>query len=442
MKTKWWVMLIVLALIVAGSLWSAAQPDAMVQVVEPRVGTIEAYVEEQAVTQLPFDHLISMPIDGWLESIPLREGDAVRRGQVVAQLDTEDLRDRVIQAEQRIAVLETQIREARDDRLEENAKVQMDATVVAIDEMVEAAEARLEASAAVMQYNQEEVDRLSELSRGDAASQRELRLAQLELSRATSDYRGDALELAAMRTIAAVSYIGPKFVVDYIARKSFTLEQRRNELLEARTQRDIEQRNLDRAAIVSPIDGQVLERYETRRQFLTAGTPLLTIGRLDDMEVIADVLTERAVHIAPGDPVEIFGKALADGPVAGHVTRVYPAGFKKISSLGVEQQRVDVAIGFDQRPEQLGVGFRVYVRIIHDRADDALTLPRTCLFRAADGAWQVLVVDGDRLAIREVEVGLMNDDVVQITRGVEPRDRIVTKPSRELEADMRVRIAP
>lgn len=438
MKKGLLVMVLAAVVIVALMIWNTFQPEATLEVVTPTVQTIRVYVEEQAITELPHDYLISMPIAGWLEVIPLREGDAVTKGQVVAKLETHDLEDRVHQARQRIAVLETQIAETSDHRLEENALVETQATVKAIDETVMAAEAKLEASKALLDYNESEVQRIKGLLESESAVGRELATAEMEFRRARAGYEGDRLELAALKTLAAVSYIGPKFITDYIDRKSFTLAQREKDLVEAKTQLQIEQRNLGRTEIRSPIDGVVLERHRTRRQFLAAGTPLLTIGRLDDMEVVAEVLTERATRIKPGNTVDVYGQAVPDGPITGTVLRVYPSGFKKISSLGVEQQRVKVAIHLEDRPEALGVEFRVYVRIYYDQADNALTIPRTSLFRGAAGEWNVMLVRNGRTELRTVSVGLRNDDLAEISQGLARDDTVVARPSREITPGMRV----
>lgn len=439
MKIRWLSAVAVSVIIVAWVVWRTLQPDAVVIVVSPTVQTIRAYVEEQAVTELPYDYLISMPIAGWLEPITLREGDPVQEGEVAARLETDDLRDRVHQVKQRIAVLKTQIAETTDHRLEENALVETKATVKAIDETVKAAEAKLEASQALLDFTHAEVGRVKGLLERASASDRELREAELAFRRARAEYQGDKLELAALKTIAAVSYIGPKFITDYIDRKSFTLEQRQKESVEAKTQLQIEERNLARAEMRSPVDGVVLARHQTRRQALAAGTPLLTVGRLDDIEVMAEVLTERATRIVPGDAVEVYGQALPEGPIPGTVLRVYPAGFTKISSLGVEQQRVKVAVKLEHRPERLGVGFRVYVRIFYEKAEDAVTVPRTCLFRDEPGGWSVLVVRDGRTQLRAVRVGVMNDERAQITGGLTTEDSVVARPSREITPGLRVK---
>jgi HlyD family secretion protein len=441
-KRRWTARLIVGLLAVAlAAVALAMRPGAAVQVVRPRLERLAAYVEEQAVTELPRDTLISMPIGGWLEPITLREGDAVQAGQVVARLETADLQDRVKQAEQRIAVLETDIRSTEDHRLELHMLEETRGVVQAFEETVRAAEAQLEGSLAIFEFARSEVERIQKLSESDAAAERELSEARKELRKSAADYRSDVLQLAAQKTMAAISQLGPKFMTDYIDRKSFELESLRRQLAEAQAQLEIERRNRARAEITSPVDGLVLNCMQTRRQYLAAGTPLLTIGRLEDLEVIAEVLTERAMSIEAGDPVEVVGMGLPQGPVMGRVLRVYPAGFMKISSLGVEQQRVKVAIKLDERPARLGVGFRLDVRIVYDVVDQALTVPRFSLFRDAQGRWQAFVVRGGRVAVQPVELGLANDDRAQIISGLNSADLVVIHPSREIEPGMRVQAA-
>ncbi len=442
MRTRLVIVLIIVLVAAGFFAWKAIRRDARLEVIRPRVGAIRSYVEEQAVTELPRDHLIATPIGGWLEPIELREGDAVKKGQVLARLDEEDLADRVRQAEQRIAVLETKIRETQDNRLEDNALVEVKATVKAFDETVRAAEAKVRAALAVLEFAESELKRLRQLRETNAASDREIREAEATWRKASADHESDALELAALKTLAAISYIGPKFINDYKDRKSFKLETYRKQLEEARAELEIQKRNLGRTVVTSPVDGVVLNRHQTRRQYLPAGTPLLTLGQLDEMEVTAEVLTEDATRISPDDPVEVFGKAVPRGPITGRVLRVYPAGFTKISSLGVEQQRVKVAVKLDERPEQLGVGFRVHVRMYYAEAVDAVVLPRTSLFRGDRGEWRVMAVKEGVTELRETKIGLMNDEQAQIVEGVTPRDLVVARPSREVVPGMRVDVVP
>ena len=440
MKKTAIIVLIVAAVIAVILIWQSTRPEATVQVVAPRVETIRVFVDEQAKTELPRDYLIAMPIAGWLEPITMREGDAVEEGQVVASLDTADLSDRVRQAEAKVAELRSEIEKNEDNRLENHALVETEATVKAIDETVKASEAKLRAALAVADFARSEVQRLEQMQEAQAAAEREMRQAETEKRKAEAEYQGDALNLAALKTLAAVSYIGPQFIRDYIDRKKFELASLQQQLKDAELELEIARRNVDRAEMKSPINGVVLERMQTRHQYLAAGTPVMTLGRLDDMEVIAEVLTERAAWIQPGDVVDVYGEAIGEKPITGHVVRIYPAGFEKVSSLGVEQQRVKVAIRLDQRPKRLGVAYRVQVRIYYDQADDALTIPRTAIYRGDKGEWKLMTVENGETRTRTVSVGLINDERVQITDGLDKSAQVVARPSRDITPGMNVAI--
>jgi HlyD family secretion protein len=437
-RRRWLLILLVVVLLAGLLVYRSIMPAGTLSVVHPRLGTIRTYVQELATTQLPQDYLVVMPVPGWLNPIGLREGDPVKQGQVIATLETADLDARVRQVEERMAALDAYIAKAADNTLENDGLIQAQAVVKAMSEAVKAAEAKLEASKALAEFTREDFDRLRKLEKGSSVTERDLHAAEAGWRRANAEYQGDALNLAAMKIMDTVGYITPKLIQDYILKKQFDKLAYERQLQEAKVQLEVEKRNLERATITSPIDGVVLKRYETRRLYLQPGMPLLSLGNLDNMEVIAEVLTERAMSISPGNPVEITGEGLAGGPMAGKVLRIYPAGFKKISSLGVEQQRVNVAVALEKRPPQLGVDYRVEVRIYYGIAENALVLPRTSLFRGPEGGWMVMAVRGGYTQLQGVKVGLMNDDEVQLLEGIAAQDAIVARPSREITPGMRV----
>jgi energy-coupling factor transporter ATP-binding protein EcfA2 len=172
----------------------------------------------------------------------------------------------------------------------------------------------------------------------------------------------------------------------------------------------------------------------------------LEITRFTAAEVEADILTLDVVAAKVGDAVEIYGPAIGQPSVRGKVARIFPAGFTKVSSLGVEQQRVKVVIHFDDKDELkrllrergLGVGYRVRVRIFTADKSRAILIPRSALFRAADGKWQLFAVRNGRASLQTVEVGLMNDEQAEIRSGVAEGELVVLAPESSLTDGMRV----
>jgi len=163
--------------------------------------------------------------------------------------------------------------------------------------------------------------------------------------------------------------------------------------------------------------------------------------------VEADVLSLDVAAAKVGDPVEIYGPTVGREPARGAVHRIHPAGFTKLSSLGVEQQRVKVIVRFDRdelhrllSERGLGVGYRVRVRILTADSPHALLVPRSALFRAADNSWRVFVVRNGRAKLQKIEVGMLNDEQAEIVEGLREGEPVVLAPESSLTDGAKVYI--
>jgi HlyD family secretion protein len=131
-----------------------------------------------------------------------------------------------------------------------------------------------------------------------------------------------------------------------------------------------------------------------------------------------------------------------DRPLRGRVRRVEPSGFTKISALGVEEQRVNVLIDFDEPREvreRLGDGFRVEARIIIWSKDNVLKVPTSSLFRQS-AQWAVYKVAGNRAQLQIVDVGQRSGLEAEVLSGVAEGDQIVVYPSDAIRPG--VKLAP
>jgi len=441
MKRTWTIVAVIVAAVL-GAWWMtwANSPSVAVQTAAAARESIREFVDERGKTRLPQTHLITMPFAGRVEAIDLAEGAPVRKGQVVARLVPLDLELAVQQARAAVQRLEASVRENADVSVEETGYKQTLQFVQSMKATVDAAEARMRSGRAKFDYAEKNLGRIQRLAEsGGAASQDELDRAILQKIASTVDYQQDQLIHAAMVAMQAATNLMPTMVRQYIDRKSLTenvlLKQKAE--AEARLQQVLQEQQ--RGTMASPVDGVVLRREVSNERYLSAGTVLLEIGRLEDLEVEAEVLSVDVVQAKVGDPVEIYGPAIGRPHARGTVARIYPAGFTKISSLGVEQQRVLVIIRLaaedlrrllDRR--SLGVGYRVGVRITTAEKSQALVVPRAALFRARDNQWQVYVVRDGRARIQDVQVGLMNDDRVEIAAGIDEGDEVVVAPESNL----------
>lgn len=404
----WRWILLVLAVGVGALLWqwqSAAQ-GVSVDVARAEVGLIRTYVEEQAKTRVPEVFEVTMPLQGRILPIELREGDKVTKGQIVAHMETDDLDTDVIKKQSQVDRLIQAFASIANRRLTDELKVA--------------------ASKARFEFNRMQEERQKELFAQDATT--EVNRQQWELNRiqAENDLRSDEVDAANTALWEAALRL---FEAEY-----------KEELDQA-------QRNRARADIISPVDGTVLDKTVSNEKVLAAGTVLLEVGDMTQLEIEADVLTQDVVQVKLGDAVSIEGPSIGPEPITGQVSRIYPRGFTKISSLGVEQQRVKVIMSFDtsglaklQREERsLGVDYRLRVRIFTNAKADAIKIPRSAIFRNAVGTWQSFVVREGKALLTDVEVGLTNDLEVEITAGLKAGDAVIVAPPADLASGDPVR---
>ena len=444
MKTTTWILIGAVLVCVVGAVCAAVMlaPGEPVTVVAADHGAIHQYIDERAVTRLPRTYLVSMPYAARIEEITLKEGDRVEKDnpeKPLARIVPEDLELAVAEAEAAVQRLDASITENMSKDLEELAAKQSYELVRSMRDTIKAAETRVKSGKEKEAYNKRRFDRLDQAYKAEAITEQERDSVYLDLVTAGFDLAQDELVLRISKALTVATEIIPQMIEQMVTDKSLTdavLKKQRAEALAALEQVKLRQK---RGTILSPVDGVVLHRYVTDERFLGAGEPLLEIGRLEDLEVEADLLSVDVVNAKVGDPVQIYGPAVGADPAKGKVSKVYPAGFTKVSSLGVEQQRVKVVVAID--PEDLQrlaekrgvqVGYRVRVKILTDERENTLVVPRSALFRDADDQWQVFVAEGNRARKRPVEVGLINDRLAEILSGIESGEQVIRTPPSSL----------
>lgn len=445
---KWIVTGVVLALIAIWAIVSIGKPRE-VETGVVRKGTIEAFVEERAKTRVPRIWTLAAPFDGRVLPIDADAGTPVKAGQVVARMEMDDLDDSIDDARARVAEIDAKIKQNNDARLENILIEQAAAVVTSMDRTVDAAEEQTRASGAKATFFEDELKRRQGAYDSGAITETELNRAKVDQVQADVDLRSDTLTLRATQAIRTAVSMVPRFLRQFIDNKALSGAVLEHERTQAKAQLDQLLADRKRGEIVSPVDGVVVERLESSRRYLSGGTPLLDIASPSDMEVEIEMLTDDAAAVKVGDQADVFGAALGKETIPATVSRIYPEGFKKISSLGVEQQRVLVILAFDdaalaklaEHGRTLGLEYRVRARVFTDEANDALVVPRSALFRGEDGGWQVFVVHAGLARLADVDVGILNDESAQITRGVEEGERVILVPPSDLGMGERVEAA-
>lgn len=382
------VLLIVLGAIVATLVWSMWPQPVPVEATTVGRGPLRVTVVEDGRAVVEDRYLVTAPLAGTVGRNELRAGDPVTAGAVVA----------------RIAPLPAPLLDART-RTELTGRVDV------------ARAQRRQAEAAV------ERARIA----ADFASRERERLAALVTTRTVPGVELDRAALSA--EVAARDLASAQFAAA-VASHALTTAQ----AMAARAGKAGD----EEVVVEAPVSGQVLRVLTESAGVVGPGTPLLELGDPQRLEIVADVLTADAVAIRAGAAVTIT--SWGGPPIAGRVRRVEPSATTRLSSLGVEEQRVAVVIDLVDPPTAwagMGDGWRVEVEIVTALVPDAITVPLGALRRDGEG-WAVFVIDRGVARRRAVDLGVKNRDAAEITRGLAVGDRVILHPGERIGDGVRV----
>lgn len=335
--------------------------------------------------------IVSAPISGVLQRITLHPGDEVQAQQTVA----------------RIGPVAPALLDAR-------ARAVAEATTAAAAAAVDLARSQLEQAEAAQHYAKTEADRTRALFARAALSQQVLDdalLAERTARAATASARANLsvreAELSSAQAVVDGGTTGavPPCCVD----------------------------------VKPATGGRILRVLTEDEQVLQAGTPILEIGNLADLEIVADVLSRDAVHITEGAEARVTGWGGPD--VAARVDRIEPSARTQVSALGIEEQRVEVRLSLlEAPPAGLGHGFRVVALITVWQGRNVLTVPVPALFRDG-GDWAVFQVVEGRAILRKVDLGQRTDALAQVIGGLAQDDVVILHPDDAIADGSRIETA-
>lgn len=379
---KWWIRggitLAVLAFLVF-----VMRPDRVsVEVVAATSQALEVTIDEDGRTRAVDRYVITAPVAGRLERIGIREGDCVTANDVIAQIQP--------------MPLDASTREQLEARLSAARARQRGAT------------ATLDRTRFARDQAQRELERRRTLAREGAIAEEQVEQYALAL-----EAREEELRSAEETNRAAVAEVEAVQAALLAERSPSTT-----------------------IAVRAPADGTVLRIPERSARIVQPGETLIEIGDAEALEVVIDVLSTDAVRIRPGMPATLNGWG-GDGAIPARVRTVEPSAFTRTSALGVEEQRVNVILDLEQRPESLGDGYRVEASILVWAAENVLTVPSSALFRSGSG-WQLFVVEDGRAQLRDVVVGERSGVLAQIREGLAEGDLVLEFPSDEIADGTRV----
>lgn len=318
---------------------------------------------------------VSMKVPGRLQTINVDFGSVVRKGQVIAQLEQQDYKLRVQQAEAALAQARARLG-LSPDGADDRVKSEDTGTV--------------RQAKAVLDDAKLKRDRAQRLVEQGITPRAEFDTVDSDYKVALSRYQ-DALE--------------------EIRNRQGVLAQRRSELSLAKQQ-------LDDTVVYAPLDGVVQEKKASAGEYLAAGAPVVSVVRIDPLRLRVEVPERESHSVRLGQSVRVTMEG-DDSAYLGYIKRLSPTISEQNRVLAVE---ADVRNNGRLRP-----GAFVKAEIVTNQTSTAVTVPPNALVTFA-GIDKVIVVENGKTIEKSVTVGRRGDSWLEIKSGVNVGDAVVIDP--------------
>ena len=330
---------------------------------------------------------IKSKASGIIQKLPVNFGDVVHKGEVICELDKNDLQPLLREAQAALSVAEAQVKTAKADY--ERYKV--------------------DAVAPDLPYLKSDRDRAHKMFAGGLIAQN------------TRDDTEKLYEMALNKQRSAVVNLASAQAA--VAKAEAQLEQQRASVA-------IAEENLHNATIVSPIDGVVLSRDrevgDAVSSILNQGasaTLIMTLGDLREVYVKGKVDESDVGKIYLGEPARITVDSYKDQKFSGTVT--------KISPLGTEKDNVttfEVRVSISNESRKLRALMTANAEIILEERKGVLTIPEGAILYAKDKTPQVEIPDtAAEKGKRKIPIvtGISNGSRTEVAKGLTVGQQVI-----------------
>lgn len=378
---------VVIGSLIAVALWPRA---VVVDLGTVSRGPLVVTIDEEGRTRVRDRFVVTAPVTGRVRRIELEPGDRVARGTVIGY-----------------------VRPESPPLLDARTRAEATAAVESAEASVGHARAEEQRVRAALAQAQRELARTGRLTSAGVTTAQDLDMRETNVSLAAEAVK--AAEFAARVAVAELERARARLAVGAAATGDGAI------------------------AVRAPVDGVVLQRLRESESVVPAGEPLVELGDPRQIEIVTDLLSTDAVRVKRGAraTIEQWG---GDTVLDAVVRRIEPAGFTKVSALGVEEQRVNVVLDFVNSGEEcalLGDGYRVETRIVLWETPRVVKVPTNALFRE-DTRWAVYVVSGGRARRTFVEIGHQTGQEAEVLDGLSEGTTIIVHPGDLIRDGVRI----
>jgi HlyD family secretion protein len=407
------LIFLVLAGIVAFALirFSGRQPVAKIFAVTPIRANVVSSISSNGKVEPIAPFVVRAQLDTFVERVRVMEGQAVKKGQLLLELNVKEVAAQLAEAKSKLLRAEDDLRAAKaGGRTDEAARIA----------------GALAAAVAQRDRLQRNHDALERLITGQAATKDELAANDLDLAKAQSEVT---------RLTAAKQEFDRGVKLD-ANRAELQVEQAQSEVAALAEK-------VSNGRIVAPADGTLYSLPVKASDFVKTGDLLAEMADLRKVRVRAFIDEPELGGLEPNQPVKITWDALPNRTWIGR-TQVIPKQVVQRGTRSVGELLCEV----DNEKLELLPNINVNVRINSAERANALTVPRGAVESEAERRFVFVVKAANALDVgnqaklekREIHVGIADATNYEVTSGLRQGELVALPGDFELHDAMAVRV--
>ncbi|RPI77788.1 MAG: efflux RND transporter periplasmic adaptor subunit [Desulfobacteraceae bacterium] len=390
MKRKIWILIIsVTAIALAGLIYhvSRGKPVSL-KTITLKKGGLEVTVSSTTTSMIKSEQeaVLSAQRSGRVTRMVLKEGDEVKQGAVLLEIDREEANVRVLEAGANL-----QMARARLAQIEAGVNMER----IQTDSQLQQAKATLDNALREWERQKEIYNKgISAKSGLDKAEEAYL-VAKAQYERALGN-----LDINKVKQ-------------QEIAAGRATVQQMEAALQMARIQ-------LSYSAITAPFKGVISKKWISQSEFVSIGSPLMTLVDPLRLYIHATIDEVDVKNLKPGQKVKILIDAFPDQVFSGVLKRISPI----VIGAKQETRTFDIWVYFEGTMPAVKPGMSADIEVITDYLPNVLAVPTGALLEK-EGKKMIYTVEEDRVTLRTVEIGLSNWNDTEIKKGLKEGEIIV-----------------
>ncbi len=345
---------------------------------------------------------ITSDLSGKVKEILVEEGEKVKKGQLLAKLDSRDLEHDLQQAKINLEIAQGELEQLKSEDMMEFE--------------INYKNAEIEYNDAVDEYEDQKL-----LYEVGGVSKSELEDAKSMMDRQYNNY-----------------ILAKKNYEDVCNTYEIEVQEKRIQGAELNIKKY--QEDLENSIIRSPIDGTVVDKKVSELDVVSSSTEMFVIQDTDNLEVVTDISEYDISEVKIGQRVKVTGEGVGDKEYGGIVKYISPNAVT-IKNGSSTETIVEVKIEIKDKNTEFKPNFSADIEINTAQKNGALVLPYEAIYSDKDSTKVIYLVENNKAKRTVVETGIEGDMVVEILgENLKENDKVILNPTEMIKDGVEVKV--